>query len=74
MLRLVLLVLCLASSLPMLVQNKGGGGNDPNGLKTGSPPVTPPGEIGGGWDPDGLTAQPPPNSEGEGRGGLDPNG
>jgi hypothetical protein len=74
MLRLVLLVLCLSSSLPTLFHLKIGGGWDPNGLKSGTPPVTPPGEIGGGLDPDGLTTQPPPSTAGDIGGGWDPNG
>lgn len=66
MLRLVLLVLYLAS-LYSLDLTKGDltGNLDPNGLT-----AQPPGDIGGGLDPDGLTAQPP----GDIGGGLDPNG
>jgi hypothetical protein len=63
MLRLALLVLCLA--LPVALEI--GGGLDPDGLA--AQPSAPTGDAGGGWDPNG--AQAPAGDIG---GGLDPNG
>jgi hypothetical protein len=69
MLRLVLLVLVLASSY-LSGLTKAGGGWDPDGLTTQPPP---PADQTRGLDPDGLNA-PTPSTTTDGGGGLDPDG